>query len=180
MFCWILVSLRGVSTPPGAGGIPGLRFVRPQLILSDPRAKIFMFSSLPSGISPGFFQQKPRDAFVGPRGARGRRVLPLVPRLCSRGMFLAGKRECGGLGTRSGWEAVPTPGAERPCSAPCCAHAPAPGGTVPPLRQIRSFPVGIEVVKAEGRAAAWTRGKLFLLGCFPSRRVKNPAEAHPG
>lgn len=90
----------------------------------------------------------------------------------------AGMRRAGNA--ESGWEAVPTPGAERPCSAPCCAHAPAPCGTVPPLRQIRSFPVGIEVVKAEGRAAAWTHGKLFLLGCFPSRRVKNPAEAHPG
>lgn len=48
-----------------------------------------------------------------------------------------------------------------------------------PTPQIWSFPVTIELVKPEGRAAARRSRKLFLLGCFPSWRVRNRAQVEP-
>lgn len=150
----------------------------PQLILSDPRAQIFRFSSLPGGISPGFFQQKPRDAFVGPRErvvAAFCRSSPASSPRHGRGMFLEqGSRnaagwECGGVGS--------------------CAHAGSRRSLLSSLLCPRSCSVwDSPSTSADLEFSRWDRGgegrgkrgKLFLLGCFPSRRVKNPAQAQPG
>lgn len=73
-FSWILVSLRGVPTPPGAGGTPshveGLRFV---LVTpnSSWRAETFGFSSFPGGIPPGFFPAENQGCLWWPWGTRG-------------------------------------------------------------------------------------------------------------
>lgn len=77
-----------------------------------------------------------------------------------------------------GWEAVPTPGAEGPCSAPCSANAPAPCGTVPALRQIWSFPAGIEVVKAEGREESFSFWDAFPHGESKIQHRLSQAEPH--
>lgn len=152
-FPWLLVSLHGVPTSPGAGGTPGLcpSPLSEWKSLGFPRSRLEFHRDF-SSTKPGM-------------------VLLLIPQpapVSAQPWDVPGRAGAGNSGMQREWEeAVPTPGFRSRTSLLCprsCSSWDNP--------TFGSFPVRMELVKK--------REKLFLLGCFPSWRVQNPAQAQPG
>lgn len=181
MFCWISVSLHGASTSPGAGGLPGLHFVlvtppNSSSVIHEPKSSGFPRSQVEfhrdfSSRNPGMLLLALGSAWSPRSAARPPPLLPGTAVGCSwsreAGMQQAGNVE--GVGS--------------------CAHAGSRRSLLSSLLCPRSCSVwDSPSTSADLEFSRWDRGgegrgkrgKLFLLGCFPSRRVKNPAQAQPG